>query len=249
MRLIVGLSGASGVIYGIRLLETLRAMPAVETHLVISRGARVNIALETAWTARAVETLADVVHSDRNLAAAISSGSFRTDGMVIVPCSMKTLSGVVHSYADNLLVRAADVTLKERRRLVLVPRESPLHVGHTRLMHEAALMGAVICPPMPAFYNAPQTVEDIVDHTVGRILDLFGLDTGKVKRWGGPAGAARTGMGMRETAEQGDEGEPWPGPPPAATGRPEDRPARAAGEAADDTGETDRGGDAEGDRG
>jgi 4-hydroxy-3-polyprenylbenzoate decarboxylase len=127
-----------------------------------------------------------VVHRDQDLAASISSGSFRTDGMIIAPCSMKTLSGVVNSYADNLMVRAADVVLKEQRRLVLVPRESPLHVGHTRLMHEAALMGAIICPPMPAFYNFPESVEDIVDHSVGRILDLFGLDSGKVKRWHGP---------------------------------------------------------------
>ena len=187
MRLIIGISGASGVIYGIRLLEVLHGMAGVETHLVISRGAKLNIALETDWNLADVEALAEVVHSDKNLTASISSGSFQTGGMVIVPCSMKTLSGVVNSYADNLIVRAADVVLKEQRRLVLVPRESPLHVGHTRLMHEAALMGAVICPPMPAFYNAPQCVDDIIDHTVGRMLDLFGLDTGTVKRWQGPA--------------------------------------------------------------
>jgi len=186
MRMIVGITGASGVIYGIRLLEVLRGMADVETHLVISRGARLNIALETDWGADDVEALADVVYSDKNLSAAISSGSYRTNGMVIAPCSMKTLSGVVNSYADNLIVRAADVMLKERRRLVLVPRESPLHVGHTRLMHEAALMGAIIAPPMPAFYTAPQSVDDIIDHTVGRILDLFDLDTGTVKRWQGP---------------------------------------------------------------
>lgn len=186
MRMIVGITGASGVIYGIRLLEVLRGMADVETHLVISRGARLNIALETDWAADDVEALADVVYSDKNLSAAISSGSYRTNGMVIAPCSMKTLSGVVNSYADNLIVRAADVMLKERRRLVLVPRESPLHVGHTRLMHEAALMGAIIAPPMPAFYTAPQSVDDIIDHTVGRILDLFDLDTGTVKRWQGP---------------------------------------------------------------
>jgi 4-hydroxy-3-polyprenylbenzoate decarboxylase len=185
--MIVGITGASGVIYGIRLLQVLRGMADVETHLVISRGARLNIALETDWSADDVEALADVVHSDKNLSAAISSGSYRTNGMVIAPCSMKTLSGVVNSYADNLIVRAADVMLKERRRLVLVPRESPLHVGHTRLMHEAALMGAIIAPPMPAFYTAPQSVDDIIDHTVGRILDLFDLDAGTVKRWQGPA--------------------------------------------------------------
>jgi 4-hydroxy-3-polyprenylbenzoate decarboxylase len=181
------------VIYGIRLLEMLRDMPGVESHLVISSGAKLNISLETDLSARDVEGLADVVYSDKDLAAAISSGSFRTDGMVIAPCSMKTLSGVVNSYADNLIVRAADVVLKEQRRLVLVPRESPLHVGHTRLLHEAATMGAVICPPMPAFYTAPQTIDDIIDHTAGRILDLFGLDTGTVKRWSGPTGGKSRG--------------------------------------------------------
>jgi len=182
------MSGASGVIYGIRLLEALQQFAEVETHLILSRGAKLNIALETGWEPKAVEALADVVHSDQNLAASLSSGSFQTSGMVIVPCSMKTLSGVVNSYADNLVVRAADVVLKECRRLVLVPRESPLHVGHTRLLHEAATMGAIICPPMPAFYGAPQTVDDIINHSVGRILDLFGLDSGLVKRWEGPAG-------------------------------------------------------------
>lgn len=186
MRLIVGITGASGVIYGIRLLEMLRDLPEVESHLVLSSGAKLNIALETDWQASAVEALADVVYRDNDLAAAISSGSCPIDGMVILPCSMKTLSGVVNSYADNLIVRAADVTLKEQRRLVLVPRESPLHVGHTRLLHEAATMGAVICPPAPAFYSKPQSVEDIIDHTVGRLLDLFGLDCGAVKRWQGP---------------------------------------------------------------
>ena len=187
MRLIVGITGASGVIYGIRLLQMLRDLPEVESHLILSSGAKLNIALETDWQAKAVAELADVVYSDNDLAAAISSGSYPADGMVILPCSMKTLSGVVNSYADNLVVRAADVTLKEQRRLVLVPRESPLHVGHTRLMHEAATMGAIICPPAPAFYNNPQTVDDVIDHSVGRVLDLFGIDCGKIKRWQGPA--------------------------------------------------------------
>jgi 4-hydroxy-3-polyprenylbenzoate decarboxylase len=160
-------------------------MPGVETHLVISGGARLNIELETDRTIKAVEALADIVHGNRNLAASISSGSFRTDGMVIVPCSMKTLSGVVNSYDDNLVVRAGDVVLKERRRLVLVPRESPLHVGHTRLLHEAALMGAIICPPVPVFYNSPGSVDDIINQTVGRILDLFDIDNDLVSRWQG----------------------------------------------------------------
>ena len=185
MRLIVGMSGASGVIYGIRLLEMLQTLPEVETHLVMSNGAKLNIGLETDWQVKGVEDLADVVHSDQNLAATISSGSYPTDGMIIVPCSMKTLSGVVNSYAEHLLIRAADVVLKERRRLVLVPRETPLHVGHCRLLYEAAQMGAVLVPPMPAFYNDPQTIDDIINHTVGRLLDLFGVDSGLVKRWQG----------------------------------------------------------------
>jgi 4-hydroxy-3-polyprenylbenzoate decarboxylase len=188
MRLIVGISGASGVIYGIRLLEILKDLADVETHLVLSNGAKLNISLETDWALKDVEALADVVHSDQNLAATIASGSYTTDGMVIVPCSMKTLSGVVNSYADTLLVRAADVVLKEQRRLVLVPRETPLHTGHCRLLLEASQTGAVIVPPMPAFYNDPQSVDDIIHHTVGRLLDLFGIDSGLVKRWQGAGG-------------------------------------------------------------
>lgn len=188
MRLIVGMSGASGVIYGIRLLEILKELTEVESHLVLSNGAKLNISIETDWAVKDVEALADVVHSDQNLAATIASGSYATDGMVIVPCSMKTLSGVVNSYADTLIVRAADVVLKEQRRLVLVPRETPLHVGHCRLLHEAAQTGAVIVPPMPAFYNDPQSVDDIINHTVGRLLDLFGVDSGLVKRWKGAGG-------------------------------------------------------------
>jgi 4-hydroxy-3-polyprenylbenzoate decarboxylase len=185
MRLIVGISGASGVIYGIRLLEALKTISDLETHLILSKGAKLNISIETQWQVKQVEALADVVHSDQNLAATIASGSYPTDGMVIVPCSMKTLSGVVNSYAESLLVRAADVVLKERRQLVLVPRETPLHVGHCRLLLQAAEMGAMMVPPMPAFYNDPETVNDIIDHTVGRLLDLFGVDSGLVKRWQG----------------------------------------------------------------
>lgn len=185
MRLVVGISGASGVVYGIRLLEVLATLPEVESHLVISNGGKLNISLETKWQVKDVEALADVVHSDQNLAATISSGSYKTDGMVLVPCSMKTLSGVVNSYADSLIVRAADVVLKEQRKLVLVPRETPLHVGHCHLMHEAAKMGAILVPPMPAFYNDPKDVDDIINHTVGRLLDLFDIDSGLVKRWQG----------------------------------------------------------------
>lgn len=185
MRLIVGISGASGVIYGIRLLEVLRELQEVETHLVMSSTGRMNIPIETDYAAKDVEDLADVVHKPNDIAATISSGSFRTDGMIVAPCSMKTLSGIVNSYTDNLLSRAADVVLKERRKLVLVPRESPLHAGHCRLLHEAAQMGIVIAPPMPAFYNRPHSVDDIVNHSVGRILDIFDLDAGLVKRWAG----------------------------------------------------------------
>ncbi len=192
MRLIIGISGASGVIYGIRLLETLRAAPEVETHLVVSNGGKVNIALETDWKVRDVEALADVVYADSDVAATIASGSFRTGGMIVAPCSMKTLSAIANSYAANLLVRAADVTLKEQRKLVLVPRETPLHAGHLRLMREAALMGAVVAPPVPGFYARPETVDDIVNHSVGRIMDLFGLDTGLVRRWPGGKQAAKS---------------------------------------------------------
>ncbi len=185
-RLIVGISGASGVIYGIRMLEVLKTMDGVETHLMMSRFAKLNIEIETTHTPKYVESLADEVHSIGNQAASISSGSFKTDGMVIAPCSMKTLSAIANSSADNLLARAADVVLKERRTLVLMPREAPLHVGHCKLLYEAAQLGAVIAPPMPAFYNQPQTIDDLVNHSVGRVLDLFGLDAGILKRWEGP---------------------------------------------------------------
>jgi 4-hydroxy-3-polyprenylbenzoate decarboxylase len=191
MRLIVGMSGASGVIFGIRMLEVLKTIPDVETHLIISNGAKLNIAIETDWSVKDVEALADVVHNDHNLAATISSGSFKTNGMIVVPCSMKTLSGIVTSYADTLVVRAADVILKEHRRLVLVPRETPLHAGHCKLLHEAALNGAIIAPPMPQFYNAPETLDDIINHTIGRLMDLFDLDSDFVKRWEGANNAAK----------------------------------------------------------
>ena len=191
MRLIVAITGASGAIYGIRLLEALREVPDVETHLVLSNGGKLNIALETDRDPRDVEALAHEVHNDQNLAATIASGSFATGGMIVAPCSMKTLSGIVNSYADNLVVRAADVILKEQRKLVLMPREMPLHVGHCRLLLQAAEMGAVIAPPMPAFYNEPQTLDDIVNHSVGRVLDLFGIESGLVKRWRGAKAAGR----------------------------------------------------------
>ena len=184
-RLIIGMSGSSGVIYGIRLLEVLRTIEDVETHLVMSPHAKQNIEIETTYNPKDVEQLADVVHGFRDQAAPISSGSFRTHGMIVAPCSMKTLSGIVNSFADSLLVRSADVVLKECRRLVLMPRESPLHVGHCKLLYEAAQLGAVVAPPMPAFYNQPETIDDQVNHSVGRALDLFDIDPGFVKRWQG----------------------------------------------------------------
>ena len=188
MRLIIGISGASGVVYGIRLLQVLRGLPRVETHLVMSATARMNTPIETDMSAAEVEALADARYHCNDVAAAISSGSFITDGMIVAPCSMKTLSAIVHSYADNLLARAADATLKEGRRLAVMPRESPLHAGHCRLLYEAARLGVHVAPPMPAFYNRPGSVDDIVNHSVGRVLDLFGVDAGIVKRWEGGKG-------------------------------------------------------------
>jgi 4-hydroxy-3-polyprenylbenzoate decarboxylase len=184
-RLIVGLAGASGAVYGVRLLEVLRGRDDVETHLVVSGGAQRTIELETDLTLADVESLADRVHDVSDLAAPLSSGSFRTMGMVVAPCSMKTLSGIANSYSDNLLLRAADVTLKERRRLVLLPRETPLHLGHARLLVQAIEIGAVVMPPVPALYHRPKTVDEIIDHTVSRVLDLFGIDNDLVQRWGG----------------------------------------------------------------
>ncbi|MCK7150176.1 UbiX family flavin prenyltransferase [Enterobacter roggenkampii] len=175
-RLIVGLSGASGAIYGVRLLQVLRNVADVETHLVMSQAARQTLSLETDLTLRDVQALADVVHDARDIAASISSGSFKTAGMVILPCSIKTLSGIVNSYTDTLVTRAADVVLKERRPLVLCVRETPLHLGHLRLMTQAAELGAVIMPPVPAFYHCPQTLDDIINQTVNRVLDQFDID-------------------------------------------------------------------------
>jgi 4-hydroxy-3-polyprenylbenzoate decarboxylase len=185
MRLIVGITGATGAPLGVRLLEVLAALPDVETHLVMSRWARTTIELETPYTHREVAKLADVVHGSADQAASISSGSFRTDGMVIAPCSMKTLAGIRAGYADGLVGRAADVVLKERRRLVLVPRETPLSEIHLENMLGLSRMGAVMVPPMPAFYNHPESTGDIVDHVVHRVLDQFDLPTPDAKRWDG----------------------------------------------------------------
>lgn len=185
MQLIIGMSGASGVIYGIRLLEVLQGVADVETHLVMSESAKLNIGIETDWKAADVKALADHVHSNKDIAANIASGSFQTAGMIVAPCAIKTLSAIANSYADSLIVRAADVVLKERRRLVLVPRETPLHTGHCELLLKASQIGAIISPPMPALYTKPQTIDDLINHHVGRLLDLFDLDAGLVKRWQG----------------------------------------------------------------
>ena len=186
-RLIVGISGASGAIYGVRLLQVLRDVAGVETHLVMSQAARQTLSLETDLSLRDVQALADVVHDARDIAASISSGSFKTAGMVILPCSIKTLSGIVNSYTDTLVTRAADVVLKERRPLVLCVRETPLHLGHLRLMTQAAELGAVIMPPVPAFYHRPQTLDVVINQTVNRVLDLCDMDLPKdlFTRWQG----------------------------------------------------------------
>lgn len=184
-RLVVGISGASGILYGVRLLEVLRDVPDWESHLVISRAAVRTLALELPeWPLEAVRGLADFVHDVEDLAAPLASGTFRTHGMVVAPCSMKTLSAVAQGDGGNLLTRAADVALKERRRLVLVPRESPLHLGHLKNMLSVTEMGAILVPPVVSFYLRPQSVLEVVDHTVGKVLDLFGLEHTLFQRWG-----------------------------------------------------------------
>jgi flavin prenyltransferase len=182
-RLIVGLTGSSGVIFGVRLLEVLKPIPDIETHLILSKGAELTLRLETEKSPAEVKALAEVVHNPRNLAASISSGSFPVFGMAVVPCSMKSLAQIALSLGDNLLARAADVTLKERRKLVLVPRETPLHLGHLRHMTAITEMGGVILPPMPAFYHAPKTIMDLVDQTVGKVLDQFEIEHALFRRW------------------------------------------------------------------
>ena len=184
-RLIVGISGASGVIYGARLLVLLQKLP-VETHLVVSRSAEIALALETDLKPADLRALADVVHAAGDMAAPISSGSFKTLGMIIAPCSIRSMSEIATGVTATLLTRAADVVLKERRRLVLAVRETPLHAGHLRTMTALAEMGAIIAPPVPAFYAKPQTLDEMIDHTLGRLLDLFDLDAGTVRRWGEP---------------------------------------------------------------
>ncbi|MGA8296399.1 MAG: UbiX family flavin prenyltransferase [Acidimicrobiales bacterium] len=190
MRLVVGMSGASGAIYGIRLLEVLKEVNDVETQLIMSPAARQTIHLETDWDPKKVEALADEVHVFGDIAGAPSSGSFRFDAMAVVPCSMRTVAAIAYSLSDNLLVRAADVALKERRTLLVAPRETPLHLGHLRAMTQLAELGALVVPPMPAFYHRPQSIDDLVNQTVNRICDLLGifLAGDLFERWQGAKG-------------------------------------------------------------
>lgn len=183
-RIIIGISGASGAIYGIELLKALKAA-GYETHLVISKNGQITIAYETGYSVADVQRLADHFYSNNDLAAHISSGSFRTEGMIVAPCSVKTLAEIATGVTPSLLSRAADVVLKERRKLVILPRETPLHSGHIRNMLTVSELGAIIAPPVPAFYARPKSLDDMVAHTVGRTLDLFGIETGKIKRWQG----------------------------------------------------------------
>jgi 4-hydroxy-3-polyprenylbenzoate decarboxylase len=185
-RIVVAISGASAAIYGIRLLEVLKGVPGVETHAIVSAGAQATIRYETDWQVSDVLALADVVHDERDLAAPLASGSFLTDAMIVAPCSMRTLAMIAHSLNENLIVRAADVHLKERRKLVLMVRETPLHAGHLKAMYDLTIAGAVILPPMPAFYHRPHTMQDLIDHSVGKALDQLGVDHELFRRWTGP---------------------------------------------------------------
>lgn len=184
-RLIVAITGASGAVYGVRLLQLLREVPGMRTHLVVTPAGWMNIEHEMSLPRRDVEALADTVHAVRDVGASIASGSFQTDGMVVAPCSMRTLGSIAHGLSDNLVTRAADVALKERRRLVLMVRETPLNLAHLRNMTAVTEMGGMIFPPVPAFYNAPQTVQDLVDHTVGRVLDVLGIEQSVSPAWPG----------------------------------------------------------------
>ena len=185
MTLVIGITGASGVIYGIRLLEVLSDMKEVKTHLVISKAGEINIKQETNWKIEQVKALADFSYDINDIGARLASGSFKRDGMIVIPCTVKTMSALANSYAENLLTRAGDVTLKERSKLVLVVRETPLHLGHIRDMERLTEMGAIISPPLPAFYHKPKTIQDIIDHTVGKVLDIFGIEHNLFQRWSG----------------------------------------------------------------
>jgi|ERR1700722_10458666 flavin prenyltransferase len=189
-RIIVGISGATGAIYGIRLLQLFRSVDSIETHLVMTPAARRTVLLETEYSLDDVEALADCVHRSADIAASISSGSFRSMGMIVAPCSMKTVSGIATSYSDNLLLRAADVTLKERRPLVLLVRETPMHLGHLRLLTQVAELGGIVMPPVPAFYHRPTSLEEVIDHTLNRALDLLNIELKQdlFARWKGPNG-------------------------------------------------------------
>lgn len=189
-RLIVGISGASGTVYGVRVLQVLQGSD-IETHLVMTRSAEVTLAYETDIKVKDVHALADVVHPVADIGAAISSGSFKTEGMIVAPCSIRSLAEIAYGNTTNLLSRAADVVLKERRRLVLLVRETPLHVGHLRAMTTVSEIGAIVMPPVPAFYARPKTLDDMINHTVGRALDLFGIDNTLVRRWGESGGSGK----------------------------------------------------------
>jgi 4-hydroxy-3-polyprenylbenzoate decarboxylase len=184
-RIVVAITGATGAVYGVRLLERLRAIPGVETHLVVSDAASLTLHQEVGLQRRDVEALAHVVHKNREIGASIASGSFQTDGMVIAPCSMKTLAAVAHGLSDNLIARAADVILKERRRLVLMVRETPFNLAHLRNMTAVTEMGGIVFPPLPSFYNKPGSIDEMVDHTVARVIDLFGIENDLAPRWAG----------------------------------------------------------------
>ena len=192
MLLVVGITGASGVIYGIRLLEVLSSNGEVETHLIISEAGEKNIRYETDWELEQVKALADSCYDIHDIGAKLASGSFKRDGMIIAPCSMKTLSALANSYADNLLTRSADVTLKERKRLVVLARETPLHLGHLRNMEKLTEMGAVVFPPVPAFYYKPRTIQELIDHTIGKVLDIFDIKHNLFRRWAGVHGEKRS---------------------------------------------------------
>jgi 4-hydroxy-3-polyprenylbenzoate decarboxylase len=200
-RIVIGISGASGVIYGVRILELLRETD-FETHLIISRAGRLNIEIETDYKPDAVEAMADFAYDHNDMAAPLASGSFLTEGMVVVPCTIKSLSAIANSYNENLLVRTADVTLKEKRKLVLVVRETPLHVGHLRLMTMAAEMGAHLLPPMPSFYHQPETIDDIINQTIGKIFDYLGINHALFTRWGeeGKSGISRKKFSLKQSS-------------------------------------------------
>jgi len=196
-RIVIGIAGASGVIYGVRMLQLLKDTN-YETHLIISEAAKLNIEIETRYMAKEVAAMADYTYDHKNLAASLASGSFLTEGMVVVPCTIKTLSGIANSYTENLLVRAADVILKEKRKLVLVVRETPLHKGHLRLMTMAADIGAHILPPVPSFYHMPETIDDIIDQTIGKIFDYMGIENKLFRRWNGIEHTDEKGKGHKQ---------------------------------------------------